>query len=68
MVRRYEQGEQLPLFVGSGSSGRGRSCSYSHSSWSSLERGSTGIMGHTGRGDWIVWYGLYGATMRTEEH
>ena len=22
MVRRYEQGEQLPLFVGSGSSGR----------------------------------------------
>ena len=54
MVRRYEQGEQPPLFVGPGSSRRGRSCSYSHSSWSSLERGSAGSMGHTGRGGWIV--------------
>ena len=28
-----------------------------------LERGSAGSMGHTGRGGWIVWNRLYGATI-----
>ena len=64
MVRRYEQGEQLLLFVGTGPRiVEGAGLVLIHSSWSSLERGSTGNMGHTGRGDWIVWCGLYGATM-----
>ena len=52
-----EQGEQLPLLVGSRSSRRGRTWSCPHSSWSSLERGSAGAIGLTGRGGWTVWCG-----------
>ena len=40
-----------------GFSRRGRTCFCPHFSWSSLERGSAGAIGLTGRGGWTVWYG-----------
>ena len=62
LVRRCEQGEQLPLFAGSGLvEGAGLAVLFSFTLFFLVffgERGSTGTMGLTGRGDWIVWQGF----------